>query len=69
MAQDELRNKSTGIIQNELIMQWEDYDSLSLNLLARINYQKDNGLLIYLTLAGITVWCCEHMETLHCVAC
>ena len=25
MAQDELRNKSTGIIHNELIMQQEDY--------------------------------------------
>ena len=24
MVQDELRNKSTGIIHNELIMQWED---------------------------------------------
>ena len=24
MAQDELRNKSTGIIHNELIVQWED---------------------------------------------
>ena len=24
MVQDELRNKSAGIIHNELIMQWED---------------------------------------------
>ena len=24
MVQDELRNKSTGITHNELIMQWED---------------------------------------------
>ena len=24
MVQDELRNKSIGIIHNELIMQWED---------------------------------------------
>ena len=24
MVQDELRNKSTGIIHNELIMQWKD---------------------------------------------
>ena len=24
MVQDELRNKSTGIIHNDLIMQWED---------------------------------------------
>ena len=53
MVQDELRNKSTGIIHNELIMQWEDEWQLQLivlstclNLLARIVYQKDNGLLI-----------------------
>ena len=25
MVPDELRNRSTGIIHNELIMQWEDY--------------------------------------------
>ena len=24
MVQDELKNKSTGIIHNDLIMQWED---------------------------------------------
>ena len=53
MAQDELRNKSTGIIHNDLIMQREDSWQLwcvvlgsSLNLLARINYWKDNGMLI-----------------------
>ena len=41
-TQDELRSKSTGIIHNELIMQWEDYWQLqsivlgcSLNLLVK----------------------------------
>ena len=41
-VQDELRNKSTGIIHNELIMQWKDQGQLqsvvlssSLNLLVK----------------------------------
>ena len=52
MVQDELSSKTQEIIHN-LVIQREDKCqvqcvilSLTLNLLARINYPKDNGVLI-----------------------
>ena len=57
-VQPELRNKVQEIIRNSLIMWQEDKWQLRFESIGQLVLfsRKYNGLLIYLTTAGVTAW-------------